>query len=512
MTTATRTALFTDLTDYTARVSHVDREGLRRILLHHEQMVRPIVERHHGRVVKNIGDSFLCLFVAATDALRAALEILEASLEEGVAGIRLGVNTGDVEEIDGDAFGEPVNVAARILHKSPPGEAWFGAGTRVCMNDAEIPWEAVGRFRLKGLPGEHECYRLVPARMVWLPPSVEAAARSGRLVRLRPDEPVPPLPPDPVIFLEEFEPGSSRLEEAMRTLPILPAASFFLVSYRIATDDRQAWVDSGRGLVIATQAAIDTALHRLRKPAEQGAANALDSSATMVLDSRLLATVELVLCGIALPAVPFSDVIESYSYEFLSEGRWVARSERALLRVEVYAAGTSLCALQPGVSIDGVLLDPGKTVRLHGTAEIATPAGSLHFEQLHKPYVGLISGESGMRLAVRNGQTAEFGRKPNPPGLALTSDDSQENLRWCSGARAARARSNGFTLDRVLAGRRQGAVRVINRRFELVPLHEECPTFLLREGRMEQVSVPVAARFGDRVVTGTSVICIRAPA
>ena len=50
--TATRTALFTDLAEYTARVSRTDRDGLRRILQQHEQLVRPIVERPDGPVFK----------------------------------------------------------------------------------------------------------------------------------------------------------------------------------------------------------------------------------------------------------------------------------------------------------------------------------------------------------------------------------------------------------------------------------------------------------------------------
>ena len=35
--------------------------------------MRPVVEQHRGQVVKNIGDSYLCLFSAATDALKAGL-------------------------------------------------------------------------------------------------------------------------------------------------------------------------------------------------------------------------------------------------------------------------------------------------------------------------------------------------------------------------------------------------------------------------------------------------------
>ena len=154
MSTSTQTVVFTDLANYTANVARSDREGLRRILLEHEELVTPVVNRYGGRIVKNLGDSFLILFPSATDAVRAALDIQHLVMNSGGLSIRLAMTTGDVEAIDGDAFGECVNLAARILSKAPAGEIWFGAGTWICMNTAEIPWDPVGRFRLKGIPGD----------------------------------------------------------------------------------------------------------------------------------------------------------------------------------------------------------------------------------------------------------------------------------------------------------------------------------------------------------------------
>ena len=175
--TKTRTVLFTDLANYTAKVSRMDREGIRRILAEHENLVRPIVERQGGRIIKNIGDSFLCMLDSATEGLRAALDIQHQTHATGGHTIRVAMTTGDVEEIDGDVFGECVNLSARILGKAPGGEIWFGQGSRECMNDSEIPWESVGRFRLKGIPGDQECFRCVPEHKCSLPDRVAAAAK-----------------------------------------------------------------------------------------------------------------------------------------------------------------------------------------------------------------------------------------------------------------------------------------------------------------------------------------------
>ena len=138
---ATRTVLFTDLADYTARVAQANREGLRAILAEHARLVQPVVKAHRGRVVKNIGDSFMCLFRSATDALKASLEIVAGAGKGNPGAIRIALATADVEEIDRDAFGDTVNLASRILDRTPAGEIWFSLGTQVCMNASEVPWE-----------------------------------------------------------------------------------------------------------------------------------------------------------------------------------------------------------------------------------------------------------------------------------------------------------------------------------------------------------------------------------
>ncbi len=472
-------------------------------------MVRPAVEQSGGRVVKNIGDSFLCLFASATDALRASLEILHATRVRDDFGIRIALNTGDVEEIEGDAFGDTVNLASRILQKTPADECWFGLGTRLCMKDAEIPWESVGRLRLKGIAREQDCFRVVPRHRVWLPHRVAGSVRNRRLVRLQPGGGAPRLPPDPVIVFEGFKTGSSELEDAIAALPILDPAALFLATYIIATDAREEWTDSGRGLVIGTSEAIDNAIEQLRR---QGQSRTSESDVeTMAIGTRSLSYLELVIYGLALPKVPFSDVVSSYSYDLLPDGRWVTRSEEPVLRVEVKAEGVTLQALNPGISVNGRLLSSGESLHLEKAAVIGTPSNTVEYRPTDQGYVGVLLAEAPMRLSVVYGQTAELGRKPNPPGLAFPTREGQENIQWCSGSRAARARASGFTFDRALAGRRQAAVKLGTDTIEVVPLHESCATYLLRDRQLVYVEEPETIEVGDIVVAGTTVVRLRAP-
>jgi len=507
--TRTRTVVFTDLANYTAKVSRSDREGLRRILQEHEDLVRPIVTRYGGRIVKNLGDAFLILFTAATDAVRASLDVQHKVTLDGGMPLRLSLATGDVEEIDGDAFGEAVNLSARINSKAPAGEIWFSQGTWICMNAAEIPWESVGRFNLKGLPGAQEVYRAVPNHKCWLPESIKVAARRGSLVRIERGQSPSSLPPDPVILFEGFNPGSAALDAAVDRLPVLNPANLWLSVYNVSMQDRIQWTEAGRGIVVGTPDAVEQALQDTVRASQRST-----GSDTIVLDVGGSADLELVMGGLALPAVPLSDVVASYFYDLLPDGRWVNRSDRAVLRIEVDSSGASVTPMSTGVQVNGKPTSPGHSVRLTDGDRIHTASASHTYRACAQgaSYAGLVLADTEMRLGVNAGQTAELGREPSHPGLALPDRRGQDNIRWCSGQRAARARSGGFTLDRALAGRRQAAVELAGDQLKVTPLHPRCPTWILHgDGRMERAEQPQVVAWDDLVVAGTTVVALRSP-
>jgi len=144
---------------------------------------------------------------------------------------------------------------------------------------------------------------------------------------------------------------------------------------------------------------------------------------------------------------------------------------------------------------------------------ISTSSGGLVFRAIGNGYVGLLLADTDMRLGVVSGQTAELGREPNHPGLAFPDRRGQDNIRWCPGPRAAKARGGGFTLDRALAGRRQAAVQLADEQIQLTPLHPRCPTYVLRttSDGLVRADRPLALEVGDMVVAGTTVVGLRAP-
>ncbi|MCB9680351.1 MAG: adenylate/guanylate cyclase domain-containing protein [Alphaproteobacteria bacterium] len=510
MATRTRTVMFTDMADFTATVARSDREGLRKLITEHEELVSPIVRRYHGRVVKNLGDSFMCMFESATDALRATLDIQDLVVSAGGISIRIGMTTGDVEEIDGDAFGDAVNQASRILNKAPAGEIWFGPGTRACMNAAEIPWESVGRFHLKGIAVDVEVYRAVPAHRCWLPDPVQFAARRNRLVRVKRGQSVGMLlPPEPVVLLEGFLPGSSELAEALGRLPVLDPASLFLAAYHISPIDRATWTEAGRGLVIGTPAAIDRAMFDAQKAVSRSS-----GADTIVLDGGASVDMNLVIAGLALPAVPLSEVVASYFYDLLPDGRWVNQSDRAVVRVEVGSDGARLLVTSSGVTVDGRSRALDEVVPMRDGTRVDAVGTSHIFRALDSDYVGVLLCDTPMRLGVVAGQMAEMGREPGHPGLAFPDRRGQTNIRWYSGQRAARAKAGGFTLDRALAGRKQASVVLLGGgEIRLTPLHPRCATYVLRArgSGLDRIDGPTSVRLGDHVVVGTTVVGLREP-
>ncbi len=508
--TRTRTVVFTDMADYTRSVSASDREGLRNLLSMHEKLVGPVLTNRGGRIVKNIGDSFMALFDSATDAIRACMDLIEAHNSGTGAGVsfRAGICTGDVEETDNDAFGEPVNLAARIIARTPTGEVWFSNSTRHCMTQAEIPYESTGRHALKGIAGDIEIFRAVPQHAAYLPDALAASVRTRSVVRWAAGDPAPPVPAGGHVLLEGFRPGSKDLAEALDRLPWLEPGRIHLVTYAISPEDRYEWTRAGRGLVIATSAALTVVIRQLEHvPTRQA------GSDTIILDGGGDAVFDLVMAGLALPTVPLSQVVAGYSYDQVPDGRWVNRSERAVVRVEVSSAGAELTVLAPGVQVDGQAAPTNTVVRLYDGLVIRTPAGALQFHALDREgYAGALVGDTRMRIPVTLAQKFELGREPTHPGLLLPARGNQDNIRWVSGPLAVRAREKGFTLDTSLTGRRQAAVTFEGGRPVVTPLHETCPTILLdAQGNVQRLSARSVVSVGDVLLLGTTCVALREP-
>jgi serine/threonine-protein kinase len=150
--------VFTDIVGYTSRTSRQSREENARMLAEHDRLLLPLVRAFGGRRVKSIGDALLLTFRSPTDSVLCGMAMQDqlARHNEGVAEaeklvIRVAISLGEVRLERGDIFGEPVNMAARLEHETPPGEVWLTDAVQLSMNRAEVPLEEVGTRELRGL-------------------------------------------------------------------------------------------------------------------------------------------------------------------------------------------------------------------------------------------------------------------------------------------------------------------------------------------------------------------------
>jgi predicted ATPase/class 3 adenylate cyclase len=178
------TLVFTDLKDSTALTGSIDAEAMNEIKARYFSSMAVEIERHGGKVEKNIGDAIMAVFglirAHEDDALRAVraahgMQKVLAALNEDLQkyyGVqitnRTGVNTGEIvanTDPNADqnlATGDAVNVTARLEQNAPAGEILIGEVTyELVRNHVEV--ERL-ELTLKGKPEPVPAYRLIDVR------------------------------------------------------------------------------------------------------------------------------------------------------------------------------------------------------------------------------------------------------------------------------------------------------------------------------------------------------------
>ena len=121
--------LVADVVGYTALMGEDESGTLRRLTELRQRLLEPLIAKHHGRVVKLMGDGLLIEFASVVDALTCAAAWQTSVAEEEVEVdedkrflFRIGINLGDVivegEDIHGD------RLSASGLHR-PEARRWF---------------------------------------------------------------------------------------------------------------------------------------------------------------------------------------------------------------------------------------------------------------------------------------------------------------------------------------------------------------------------------------------------
>ncbi|HVU71850.1 MAG TPA: adenylate cyclase regulatory domain-containing protein [Mycobacteriales bacterium] len=146
---------FADLSGFTALSSTAELTDLSRLLAAFEAEATDGIHRRGGRVVKFLGDAVMWVAPTAVQLAQIAQAIVShpGATEAGLA-FRAGIAWGQTLVQDGDYFGPPVNLAARLVAVAAPGEVLADPVLAEALAAASIPFEPSEARRLRGIESE----------------------------------------------------------------------------------------------------------------------------------------------------------------------------------------------------------------------------------------------------------------------------------------------------------------------------------------------------------------------
>ncbi len=162
------TILFADIDGYSRMMRADEEQTLVDLRAHLAELVRPVIERFHGRIVKTVGDGVLVEFGSAVEAIRSAVELQRGMFERNVGtpperrqAFRIGLHLGDIIALDEDVFGDTVNVAARLQGQAEPGSIVLSGSVHEQVRDKlALPFRDLGRRTVKNIERPIRMYSL----------------------------------------------------------------------------------------------------------------------------------------------------------------------------------------------------------------------------------------------------------------------------------------------------------------------------------------------------------------
>ena len=153
----TVTFLFTDIEGSTRRWE-VDPEAMRSAVARHDELLRSAIEDHGGFIFATGGDGFAAAFATAADAVATA-EAAQAALADldGIS-VRMGLNTGEAHERDGNYFGPALNRTARLMGAGHGGQVLLSGVTAELLPGLSL--RSLGEHRLRDLGTPIQVFQL----------------------------------------------------------------------------------------------------------------------------------------------------------------------------------------------------------------------------------------------------------------------------------------------------------------------------------------------------------------
>ena len=205
--------MYTDIAGF-SRMMEKDEAGTLELLKYHNDLIAGIVERHHGTVIKTIGDALLIDFKNTVRPSRAPWRSRTSSTRitrrtpDLPLLLRIGVHLGDIYFFENDALGEGINIAARLQSLARPGCICFSQDVyNLVLDKIEFKAEKLGKVSLKNITKEIHAYEITTPNVEFDPDRRQA--RPGH---------------KPGSYLdEEAEVAPRRRRELLVWAPLLPS-------------------------------------------------------------------------------------------------------------------------------------------------------------------------------------------------------------------------------------------------------------------------------------------------
>ena len=145
------TVMLTDIVDSTKKATELGDRKWRELLEAQQRRVRAELQRHRGREVKSTGDGFLATFDGPARGIRCGRAIVDSVLSIGLD-VRVGLHSGEVEQMGQDIGGIAVHIASRVGSLAGAGEVLVSETVKGLVAGSGIAFEERGEHELKGVP------------------------------------------------------------------------------------------------------------------------------------------------------------------------------------------------------------------------------------------------------------------------------------------------------------------------------------------------------------------------
>jgi len=152
--------VFTDIVGYT-HLMHINEERALMLRSRHREILLELHKKYEGEVLQFFGDGTLSIFNSSVNAVECAVEMQIEYKKDPEVPVRIGIHVGDISYDGIDAFGDGLNVAARIEPICEPSGVYISERVfEDIRNHAWLQAIHVGNYQLKNIEGETPLYAI----------------------------------------------------------------------------------------------------------------------------------------------------------------------------------------------------------------------------------------------------------------------------------------------------------------------------------------------------------------